>query len=176
MLQSDTLECAAIDHGTSRHIGFSHYTRKEEDPTSKFIQDPTMATGVPQNITCTVTGASGNAGSAIVRNLAKHYPNITVRAGFRDLQKARYTESLGRQITPVKLDTKQPDSLDKAFQNANVACIIPPNGENRMEAAIAMMDAAKRSGVQHLVVMYAPMDQLWSDSIMRTEAQPMEVL
>jgi len=134
-----------------------------------------MAAKTPQNTIAVVTGSGGNVGSAVIRNLGKYHPDITVRAGFRDMQKSQHIGLLGKNLQPVHLDSTQPETMSKAFSGAHVACIIPPNGPNRMKHASDMLDAAKKCGVRHIVVMYAPVDQMPEKSLMKVEAQQLEV-
>jgi len=125
--------------------------------------------------TVAVTGATGQVGSATVRCLAQQFPDIRVRAGVRNKQKATMLQNLGPSVEVVQFDTAIPETLTKAFTGANVACIIPPNGPNRIDHTIAMMTAAKKCEVKHVVMVFGPVDRMPKGSLMLKEVAPAEV-
>ena len=115
----------------------------------------------------TIFGSSGNVGAALIKSLQAKYPAVKINAGVRD-PAADKSKSLG--VTLVKADLTDPASLDThgadAVRGLLVAFLrlflIPtavaqvfvntPGHIDRTQLAINGIDAAKKGGAKHVVV------------------------
>jgi uncharacterized protein YbjT (DUF2867 family) len=91
-----------------------------------------------------VTGATGKVGSAAVRVLAER--GLPVRALVRDPEKAGPLAALGAEIAVG--DLSDASSLDKAVDDASALVLVSPGIP---EQELAVVDAAARAGVGHVV-------------------------
>jgi uncharacterized protein YbjT (DUF2867 family) len=97
--------------------------------------------------TILVTGATGTIGRDVTRQLAGK--SATVRAGVRDPGKAR--KQFGADVALVPFDFENAHSVDEALKGVTKVFLLPPLMPNQVEAANALVDAAKRAGVRHIV-------------------------
>jgi uncharacterized protein YbjT (DUF2867 family) len=97
-------------------------------------------------MTILVTGATGNIGSEVVRELLKR--KATIRGLVRDPKKA---STLAKQGVELAIgDLSQPKTLDAALQGIEKAFLVLPSLPNQVELECAFIDAAKRAGIQHI--------------------------
>lgn len=95
-----------------------------------------------------VTGATGRAGSAVIREFARrHEP---VRALARDRQKAAALRGLPG-VEVVFGDMLWPDTLAAALDGVDRVLMISSAGPQMLETQCTFIDAAKRAGVAHIV-------------------------
>jgi uncharacterized protein YbjT (DUF2867 family) len=94
-----------------------------------------------------VTGATGNNGQELVRQLAAL--GQTVRALVRN--PARAANLKGPNVELVPGDFDQPATLDAALQGADKAFLLTPIAERSVEWQSAFIQAARRAKVKHLV-------------------------
>jgi NAD(P)H dehydrogenase (quinone) len=95
-----------------------------------------------------VTGATGQLGRLVVAGLVRK--NATVVAGARDT-----TADLGVEVRLADYD--RPETLDAAVAGADRVLLISGNEPGRrVPQHTAVVDAAKRAGVRHLVYTSAP--------------------
>jgi uncharacterized protein YbjT (DUF2867 family) len=95
-----------------------------------------------------VTGASGQSGSAVVREFARR--QIPVRALVRNRGKALSLGSL-RNVEIAVGDMLRPDTLADALQGIERVLLISSADSKMLETQCTFIDAAKRYGVQHIV-------------------------
>ena len=98
-------------------------------------------------MTILVTGATGNIGGAVIRQLQQR--QAPVRGLVRDRQKADHLAAQGVELAVG--DLAQPATLDAALQGMEAAFLVLPNVPNQVELECGFIDAAKRAGVKHLV-------------------------
>jgi uncharacterized protein YbjT (DUF2867 family) len=94
-----------------------------------------------------VTGATGNLGGEVVRNLLERKSSI--RALVRDRSKASKLTEQGIELAIG--DLSQPETLSAALQGIEKAFLVLPNLPNQVELECAFIDAAKRAGCQQIV-------------------------
>jgi uncharacterized protein YbjT (DUF2867 family) len=97
--------------------------------------------------TILVTGATGTIGGDVTKQLAKK--GAAVRAGVRDQSKAR--KQFGTEIALAAFDFEDAQSFDDALKDVAKVFLLPPLIPNQVEATNALVDAAKRAGVRHIV-------------------------
>jgi uncharacterized protein YbjT (DUF2867 family) len=94
-----------------------------------------------------VTGATGNVGSEVVKQLAGL--SVSVRALVRDRTKAAAIE--GRNVEIVEGDLSKPSTLGPAFDGVRKALISSSPDPRQAALQNGVIDAAKRAGVRHVV-------------------------
>jgi uncharacterized protein YbjT (DUF2867 family) len=98
-------------------------------------------------MTILVTGATGNIGGETIQHLL--HQKAKIRGLVRDPQKATKLETQGVEL--VQGDFSQPDSLDTALEGIDTAFLVMPNHPHQVELECNFIDAAKRTGIRHLV-------------------------
>jgi len=96
-----------------------------------------------------VTGASGHLGELIINNLLQKVSPDEFVALTRNEAKAAELQAKG--INTRIGDFDQPETMERAFQGIDKALIISTMSPNRYEQQAAVVDAAKRAGVKHLI-------------------------
>ncbi len=95
-----------------------------------------------------VTGASGNLGNAVIKNLLRQVPANNIAGLFRNEDKA---ETLLEQGINVRIgDYADKASLSNAFQDIEKLLLISSSGDDALTDHRNVIDAAKESGVQHI--------------------------
>lgn len=94
-----------------------------------------------------VTGATGTNGSEIVKQLSA--VGVKVRALVRNLAKAEAIAQPGVEI--VEGDFSQPETLKTALQGVEKALLLPPFDSRMVEWQSNFIEAAKHSGIKHIV-------------------------
>jgi uncharacterized protein YbjT (DUF2867 family) len=98
--------------------------------------------------TVLVTGATGNVGSAVVRELAGR--GVSVRAFVRNLDAAR--ERLGEGVDLAVGDLSDPASIRGAMTGVDRVFLSSADGPQKPDHEIAVIDAAAASGEIELLV------------------------
>lgn len=103
-----------------------------------------------------VTGANGNTGSVVARQLLQ--AGEAVRVVVRDARKAAPLAALGAQVAEADIDDSA--ALERAFQGAAGAYVMSPPQlastdfiAERERTFTGLAQAARRAGVQHLVLL-----------------------
>jgi NAD(P)H dehydrogenase (quinone) len=97
-----------------------------------------------------VTGATGQLGRLVIAALLKKVPAHQIIAAVRNPQKAQDLAEQGIQVRQA--DYSQPATLDSAFEGVEKLLLISSSEVGQREAQHnAVIDAAKRAGVQLLV-------------------------
>lgn len=101
-----------------------------------------------------VTGATGNVGLEVLRSLQALPFEGEVRAGVRDVQKARAQLSEFPGIEPVRFDFADPRTFGAALQGVeSVFLLLPPGLPDAAVRFGQVVEAARAANVQHLVFM-----------------------
>lgn len=94
-----------------------------------------------------IVGATGNIGSALVRELCIR--NATVIAAVRESAETGRTAGLGVPVLPFDFD--KPQSMKAAFAQIDRAFLLLPLSEKMLAFGMAAVDAAKEAGLTYLV-------------------------
>ncbi|MEA5594839.1 SDR family oxidoreductase [Rivularia sp. UHCC 0363] len=94
-----------------------------------------------------VTGATGNNGLEILKRLAEQ--NVQARAMVRDRNRAKAIANLG--IEMVEADFDRPETLPSALTGVDRAFLVTNSTERAEAQQLAFVEAAKQSGVKHIV-------------------------
>ncbi len=100
--------------------------------------------------TILVTGATGNVGSEVVKQLSAK--GADVRAGYHTLSKADKIKGPGVEIVEVDYDT--PETVEAAFPGIERLFLLTPGWpgvEKTVEITAQLVAEAKKAGVQHIV-------------------------
>jgi uncharacterized protein YbjT (DUF2867 family) len=95
-----------------------------------------------------VTGTTGLAGSAVIREFARQH--VPVRALVRNRAKAAIFDGLA-SVEVVEGDMLQPQTLRAAFEGVDRALMISTAGVQMMDTQCTFIEAAKAAGVPHIV-------------------------
>jgi len=101
--------------------------------------------------TILVTGATGNVGSLVVRELRDR--GVTVRAFVRDGEKAART--FGHEVELAIGDFAEPESVRRAMSGVDAVLLSSRNDPRQAEYEIGVIDAAVAAGVRRLVKLSA---------------------
>ena len=96
-----------------------------------------------------VTGATGNNGAEVIKELSRK--NVPVRAMVRDTEKAKNAGIKLPHVELVKGDFDKPETLLTALDNIDRAFLLTPSSEQAEAQQNAFVQAAKKSGVAHIV-------------------------
>lgn len=94
-----------------------------------------------------VTGASGTLGSEVVRKLTRAM--VPFRAAYFSTEKANAARERG--LDAVTMDYNHPKSLRQALKGCERVFLLGPNVVNQTEIEVNAVEAAKDSGVRHIV-------------------------
>src|SRR5262245_17270729 len=95
-----------------------------------------------------VTGANGQAGSAVIREFARE--QVPVRALVRDRPRARALASLPG-VELVEGDMTRPETLTNALSGVDRVLVISSSDDQMVRTQSAFVDAGKKAGVRKIV-------------------------
>ncbi len=98
-------------------------------------------------MTVLVTGATGTIGGPLVRELSS--AGLDVRAAVRSGDRAAVLGDLA--ASAVEVDLNDPAAVDRAVEGTDQVVLITANSERQVQQESAVIDAAARHGVSHLV-------------------------
>jgi uncharacterized protein YbjT (DUF2867 family) len=98
-----------------------------------------------------VTGATGNVGSGVVRELQGR--GVSVRAFVRDPDKA--AAMLGDGVELVSGDFSNPESMRRALEGVEGVFLACANDPRQVEYETGVIDAARQAGVRRIVKLSA---------------------
>jgi uncharacterized protein YbjT (DUF2867 family) len=94
-----------------------------------------------------ITGATGTLGGEVVRQLSAK--GIDFRAAVHSISKASEISALGGEV--VEIDSIDQDTLEEAFKDIEKLFLLTPLSPLAIEMTVNLVDAAKKSGVKHIV-------------------------
>src|SRR5262245_17219186 len=94
-----------------------------------------------------ITGANGTLSSEVIRQLERQH--IPFRGAYSSEQAAQ--SALARGIEAVTIDYNQPATLRTAFEGCHHVFLLGPNAVNQIELEMNAVDAARATGVRHIV-------------------------
>lgn len=97
--------------------------------------------------TILVTGATGNVGSQVVKQLAAHQVNVI--AAVRSPNKAQLLKT--DHVSLVEFDTDKVETIEKALQGVDKIFLLTPLVSSMVEVSNNIVEAAKKAGVKHIV-------------------------
>lgn len=98
--------------------------------------------------TILVSGASGTAGSEVLRQLFSS-TDVNIKAAGRSVEKIKNLES--DRVKAISIDYNKPESLKDALKNVDGLFLLTPDVPNADELASNLVNEAKRTGVRCIV-------------------------
>jgi uncharacterized protein YbjT (DUF2867 family) len=102
--------------------------------------------------TILVTGATGNVGSEVVRQLANVIPNVNIKAAGHSLQKLERVLKSDK-VKPIQIDYNKPESLREAARDVNGIFLVTPFQSNMVELTSNLLREAKKNDVEFMVML-----------------------
>lgn len=103
--------------------------------------------------TILVTGATGNVGSELIKQLFKEKSNFNIKAAVHLVENAKKVEGAG--IDVIQVDYNKPETLREALRDIDRLFFVPPESPNAIEHASNIVDEVKKSEIKHVVKLSA---------------------
>ena len=103
--------------------------------------------------TILVTGATGNVGSEVVKQLSRGRTDVNIKAAVHSVENAKKVEGDG--IDVVQIDYNKAETLKEALKDVDKLFFVPPDVPNAIEHASNMVTEAKKAGIRHIVKLSA---------------------
>ena len=97
-----------------------------------------------------VTGASGNIGSEVVKQLLSVAPAVSIRAAVHSRQNVKKVKDDDR-IEPIPIDYNESDTLREALKDVDKLFLLTPDVPNASDLAVNAVTEAKKAGIRHIV-------------------------
>ena len=113
--------------------------------------------------TILITGASGNVGSEVVRQLSSSRKDINIKAAGHSVESVRKVIKSDDRIEPTELDYDKPDTLRQALKGVQKLFLLTPFQSDMVELSSNMLKEVKNAGnINHIVKL----------SVMGADAEP----
>ena len=113
--------------------------------------------------TILITGASGNVGSEVVRQLSSSRKDINIKAAGHSVESVRKVIKSDDRIEPTELDYNKPDTLRQALKGVDKLFLLTPFQSDMVELSSNMLKEVKNAGnINHIVKL----------SVMGADAEP----
>jgi uncharacterized protein YbjT (DUF2867 family) len=100
--------------------------------------------------TILVTGATGNVGSEVVRQLSQATSDTNIKAAVHSVENAKGAPQHDR-VETVQIDYDKQEGLQEAFKNANKLFLLTHPSPKTVENESNLISEAKKSGTKHIV-------------------------
>lgn len=110
--------------------------------------------------TILVTGATGNVGSEVVKQLSRDASNYNINAGVHSIENANKFQQYDR-VKAVQIDYDKIEGLESAFKDVNKLFLLTHPSPKTVEHESNLVNEAKKSGIKHIVkqsIMLADLD------------------
>ena len=97
-----------------------------------------------------VTGASGNIGSEIVKQLLGVAPAVSIKAAVHSRQNVKKVKD-GDRVKVIPIDYNEPDTLREALKDVDKLFLLTPDVPNAPDLASNAVTEAKKAGIRHIV-------------------------
>jgi uncharacterized protein YbjT (DUF2867 family) len=109
----------------------------------------TMKAGAQESIL--VTGATGNIGSEVVRQLSSTAPAVNIKAAVHSAQNIKKVKEEGDRVNVVLIDYNKLETLKEALDQVDKLFLLTPDVQNAPELASNLVIEAKNTGIRHIV-------------------------
>jgi uncharacterized protein YbjT (DUF2867 family) len=103
--------------------------------------------------TVLVTGATGNVGREVVKQLSSAPLNVNIKAAIHSLENNKKIED--DKVELVKIDYNNPESLKAALSDVDKIFLVTPEVPNAPELVSNLVTEAKISGIRYIVKLSA---------------------
>jgi uncharacterized protein YbjT (DUF2867 family) len=97
-----------------------------------------------------VTGASGNIGSEVVKQLLSDAPEISIKAAVRSSQNVKKVKYDDR-VKVIQIDYNEPETVREALNGVDKLFLLTPDVPNAADLASNVVIEAKKAGIRHIV-------------------------
>jgi uncharacterized protein YbjT (DUF2867 family) len=97
-----------------------------------------------------VTGASGNIGSEIVKQLLAVAPAVSIKAAVHSRQNVKKVKD-GDRVKVIPIDYNESDTLRQALKDVDKLFLLTPDVPNAAHLASNAVSEAKKAGIRHIV-------------------------
>jgi uncharacterized protein YbjT (DUF2867 family) len=97
-----------------------------------------------------VTGASGNIGSEVVKQLLGAAPAVSIKAAVHSRQNVKNVKD-GDRVKAVPIDYNESDTLREALKDVDKLFLLTPDVPNAHTLASNVVIEAKKAGIRHIV-------------------------
>ena len=97
-----------------------------------------------------VTGASGNIGSEVVKQLLVVAPAVSIKAAVHSRQNVKKVKD-GDRVKVIPIDYNESDTLRQALKDVDKLFLLTPDVPNAADLASNAVSEAKKAGIRHIV-------------------------
>jgi uncharacterized protein YbjT (DUF2867 family) len=97
-----------------------------------------------------VTGASGNIGSQVVKQLLSDAPDVSIKAAVHSSQNVKKVKD-GDRVKVIPIDYNESDTLREALKDVDKLFLLTPDVSNAPDLASNAVTEAKKAGIRHIV-------------------------
>jgi uncharacterized protein YbjT (DUF2867 family) len=97
-----------------------------------------------------VTGASGNIGSEVVKQLLAVTPAVSIKAAVHSRQNVKNVKD-GDRVKVIPIDYNELDTLREALRDVDKLFLLTPDVPNAPDLASNAVSEAKKVGIRHIV-------------------------
>ena len=113
--------------------------------------------------TILITGASGNVGSEVVRQLSSSRKDINIKAAGHSVESVRKVIKSDDRLEPTELDYNKPDTLRQALKGVDKLFLLTPFQSDMVDLSSNILKEVKNAGnINHIVKL----------SVMGADAEP----
>jgi uncharacterized protein YbjT (DUF2867 family) len=97
-----------------------------------------------------VTGASGNIGSEVVKQLLSNAPEVSTKAAIhssQNIKKVKYDD----RVKIIQIDYNQPETIREALSGVDKLFLLTPDVPNAADLASNVVIEAKKAGIKQIV-------------------------
>ena len=97
-----------------------------------------------------VTGATGNIGSEVVKELLSDAPDVSIKAAVHSSQNVKKVKSDAR-VKVIQIDYNEPETLREALNGVDKLFLLTPDVPNAADLASNVVTQAKKAGIKQIV-------------------------
>jgi uncharacterized protein YbjT (DUF2867 family) len=97
-----------------------------------------------------VTGATGNIGSEVVKELLSDAPDVSIKAAVHSSQNVKKVKSDAR-VKVIQIDYNEPETLREALNGVDKLFLLTPDVPNAADLASNVIIEAKKAGIKQIV-------------------------
>lgn len=99
--------------------------------------------------TILVTGATGNVGGEVIKQLSSATPPVNIKAAVHSVENAKRVKDDGIQV--VLIDYNNPETIRNAFKKVDKLFSLTHPSSKTTEHESNLVTEAKKSGIRHIV-------------------------
>jgi uncharacterized protein YbjT (DUF2867 family) len=97
-----------------------------------------------------VTGATGNIGSEVVKELLSDAPDVSIKAAVHSSQNVKKVKSDAR-VKVIQIDYKEPETVRETLNGVDKLFLLTPDVPNAADLASNVVIEAKKAGIKQIV-------------------------